>query len=95
MEQEQIKFKQLSAKLVGSNVVNYRLEDGTLMKIHVELARIGVAMDRKAPDGSPLYNANIGTRVEFENKDKTFYAPPPAIPTRKAIDTKASKDYTA
>ena len=39
MEQQRAKFKQISAKLVGSNVVNYRLEDGALVKIHVELGK--------------------------------------------------------
>lgn len=38
---EQIKFKQLTAKLVGSNVVNFRLEDETLVKVHVEVGRVG------------------------------------------------------
>ena len=47
MAQEQIKYKQISAKLVGSNVVNFRLEDETLMKIHVEVIRIGIAVDKK------------------------------------------------
>lgn len=91
--EEQIKFRILSAKLVGSNVVNYRLEDGTLVKIHVDLARVGVAVDRKAPDGSPLYNFNINPRIEIEPKDKTYFAPSPPIPTRSADATKADTAY--
>jgi hypothetical protein len=47
MSQEQIKYKQLSAKIVGSNVVCFRLEDETLVKVHFEMARVGVAADRK------------------------------------------------
>ncbi len=77
MAQDQIRYKQLSAKPVGNNVVNFRLEDGTLVKIHVELARVGVAVDVKGPDGTPLYNFNIATRLEIETKDKIYYAPPP------------------
>ncbi len=57
--QPQTKFKILSTKLVGSNVVNFRLEDGSLVKVHVEMTRAGVAIDCKAPDGSPVYNFNI------------------------------------
>jgi hypothetical protein len=80
MSQENIKFKIVCAKLVGSNVVNFRLEDGALLKIHVDIARVGVAIDRKGPDGSPLYTINISPRIEIEPKDKTFMAPPPPIP---------------
>ena len=95
MAQEQIKFKQISAKLVGSNVVNFRLEDGNLLKIHVELARIGVAVDRKAPDGTPLYNFTLSNpRVEIETKDKTYFAPAPPMPTQSTVDKKSEHAYT-
>jgi hypothetical protein len=47
MVQEQIKYKQISAKVVGSNVVLFRLEDETMVKVHVDMARVGVAVDRK------------------------------------------------
>lgn len=46
MSDEQIKFRQISAKLVGSNVVSFRLEDETLVKVHVELGRVGVAVEK-------------------------------------------------
>ena len=96
MAQEQIKYKQISAKLVGSNVVNFRLEDGNLLKIHMELTRVGVAVDRKAPDGTPLYNFNINNRVEIETKDKTFYAPAPNMPTQSASNKKSdAPSYTS
>lgn len=95
MTQEQIKYRQISAKLVGSNVVNYRLEDGTLVKIHIELARAGVAVDRKAPDGTPLYNFSLNPRIEIETKDKTFYAPAPPIPTQSTANKKSEQAYTS
>ena len=94
MAQEQIKFKQISAKLVGSNVVNFRLEDGTLLKVHVDLARIGVAIDRKAPDGTPLYNFTLNPRIEIETKDKTYLAPAPPIPTQSTVNKKGEQAYT-
>ena len=94
MAQEQIKFKLISAKLVGSNVVNFRLEDETLVKVHVELGRAGVAVDRKNPDGTPIYNINANLRIDFEPKDKTFYAPLPPMPTKGTNEKKADKAYT-
>ena len=81
MSQEQINFKQISAKLVGSNVVCFRLEDETLLKVHIDVGRIGVAIDRKSPDGTPIYNINVLPRIEIELKDKMFTAPIPSVPT--------------
>jgi len=93
MGQEQLKFKLISAKLVGSNVVNFRLEDETLVKVHVDLGRVGVAVDRKNPDGTPIYNVNANLRVDFEPKDKTFYAPAPPAPTKSISEKKPDKAY--
>jgi hypothetical protein len=93
MSEEQIKYKQLSVKLVGSNVVVFRLEDETLVKIHTELARVGVAVDRKNPDGTPIYNFNIASRIEVETKDKTFYAPLPPVPTKSVKEETGDKAY--
>jgi hypothetical protein len=95
MSEEQIKFRQISAKLVGNDVVAFRLEDGTLLRIHVELLRVGVAVDRKNPDGTPIYNINANLRPEVETKDKIFYAPIPPVPTKGTGEKKAEKDYTA
>ena len=92
--QEQIKYKLISAKLVGSNVVCFRLEDETLVKVHVDIGRIGVAVDRKNPDGTPMYNFNANLRVDFEPKDKTFYGPLPPVPTKGINEKKADKSYT-
>ena len=94
MTQEQIRFKQITAKLVGSNVVNFHLEDGNLLKVHVELTRVGVAIDRKAPDGTPIYNFTLNPRVEIETKDKTYLAPAPPIPTQSTVNKKSEQAYT-
>ena len=95
MSQEQIKFRQISARLVGSNVVNFRLEDETLVKVYVELGRVGVAVDRKNPDGTPIYNANVNVRLDFQTKEGTFYAPAPPVPTLSVNQKKADKAYTS
>jgi len=79
---EQIKYKLLGSKLVGSDVVCFKLEDETLVKVHVDMVRVGVAVDAKTPDGQPLYNITVQPRLEFIPKDKIFYAPkPPNIPS--------------
>ena len=71
------------------------MEDETLAKVHVELSRVGVAVDRKHPDGTPIYNVNANLRVDYETKDKTFFASIPQVPTRSVSDKKADKAYTA
>lgn len=93
MAQEQIKFKLISAKVVGSNVVCFRLEDETLVKVHVELTRVGIAIDRTNPDGTPIYNVNADLRMNFEPKDKTFFAPAPPTPMRN-VTSKSPDKYT-
>lgn len=94
MAQEQTKFKQLSVKLVGSNVVNYRLEDETLVKVHVELTRVGVAIDRMNPDGTPIYNFSANLRFEPITKNKTFYAPLPPQTIQNTNQKKGEQAYT-
>lgn len=93
MPEEQIKYKQLSAKLVGSDVVCFRLEDETLAKVYVSMVRAGVAVDRKNPDGTPLYLFTTNFRVEAITKDKTFYAPPPPAPTQSTSEKSGDKAF--
>jgi hypothetical protein len=94
MSQEQIKYKQISAKVVGSNVVVFRLEDETLVKVHVDMARVGVAVDRKNPDGTPIYRFDLAQRLEVQTKDKTFFAPAPPVPTKSTDNKKGDQAYT-
>jgi hypothetical protein len=97
MAEEQIKYRLISAKLVGNNIVCFRLEDETLVKVHVDLGRVGIAIDRKNPDGSPIYNVNANLRMDFVPKDKTFYAPAPSTPQigTKGPPNKNADKYTS
>ena len=75
MEKEQVEFKLLDSKLVGSDTVVFRLEDGTMIKVKVDLRRAGVAVNFKNPDGTPRYviDANLG--IQIIPKSKKFYIP--------------------
>ena len=90
-EEAKIKFKILDAKPVGSNVVNFRLEDGALVKLRVEIERAAVAVDFKNPDGTPHYNVGTGVHISITPPDKTFYVPrsqlkmPPTRPESKMV----------
>jgi len=93
MEKEQIEFKWLEAKLVGSDTVVFRLEDGAMVKVRVGIGRAGVATNFKNPDGTPHYNVNADLRVQVIPKSKKFYIPksklriprPPKEPKMKPI----------
>ena len=75
MSEEKVEFKILEAKLVGSNTVVFRLEDGAIIKVKVDIERAAVAIDFKNPDGTPYYNIGTGLRLTVIPKDKKFYIP--------------------
>ena len=75
MEKEQVEFKWLNAKLVGNDTVVFRLEDGAMVKIKVDIGRAGVATNFKNPDGTPHYNVGANLRVQVIPKSKKFYIP--------------------
>ena len=75
MSEEKVEFKILDAKLVGSNTVVFRLEDGAMVKVKVDIERAAVAIDFKNPDGTPHYNIGTGLRLTISPKDKKFYIP--------------------
>jgi hypothetical protein len=93
MEKENVEFKMLDSKSVGSDTVVFRLEDGTMVKIRVEINRAGIATNFKNPDGTPHYTINAGLRIQVVPKSKKFYIPrsklrsppPPKEPTMKPI----------
>jgi len=55
----------LDYKLVGSDTVAFRLDDGALVKVKVDLDRVGVAENFKNPDGTPHYNIGAGVKIQI------------------------------
>lgn len=92
MSEENVEFKWLDAKLTGTDTVVYKLEDGTMVKIRVDINRAGVAINFKNPDGTPHYNIDAGLRIQIIPTSKKFYIPksrlrrpPPKEPKMKPI----------
>ena len=85
MSNDMVEFKMLEAKLVGSDTVVYRLEDGAQVKIKVDIARAGVATNLKNPDGTPHYNVSAALRVQVTPSKKKYSIPRSKIkfPTAK------------
>jgi len=75
MEKDQVEFKWLDSKLVGSDTVVFRLEDGTMVKIKVDIRRAGVAVNFKNPDGTPRYAVDANLGIQVIPKSKKFYIP--------------------
>ena len=73
MTEDKIEFKMLEAKLVGSDTVVFRLEDGAQVKIKVDIARAGVATNLTNPDGTPHYNIGAGLRIQVIPAKKKYY----------------------
>ncbi len=75
MGEENVEFKWLDVKLTGSDTVAFRLEDGALVKVRVEIGRAGVSTNFKNPDGTPAYHVDAGLRIQVIPSDKKFYIP--------------------
>lgn len=56
--------------MVGSDTVTFRLEDGTLVKVKVDLASAAVAEDLLPNETQKPYQVKVGTLVKFVPKDR-------------------------
>jgi len=51
------------------------LEDGTQVRIRVDINRAGVAINSVNPDGSPQYHFDIGSNVQIVPAQRKFKLP--------------------
>jgi hypothetical protein len=72
---EKIEFKMLEHERVGNDTVTFKLEDGTIVKVKVDLDRAGVATNYKNPDGTAHYAVNTSVKVSVIPPDKKFTLP--------------------
>ena len=72
---EDIEFELLESKPVGSDTVVFRLEDGAIVKIRVDIDRAGVAINYKNPDGSPHYNIAVSNKITIIPPNKRYRIP--------------------
>lgn len=75
MADSSLEFKWLEAKCTGNDTVVFRLEDGAVVKIKVDIDRAGVAIDFKSPDGTPHYNVNASLKINIIPPGKTYTVP--------------------
>ena len=69
---EKIEFKMLDYKRLENDFISFELEDGTIVKVKVDLDRVGIAVNFKNPDGTPHYAINTSVKLSITPPNKTF-----------------------
>lgn len=69
---EKIEFKMLDYKRLENEFVSFELEDGTVVKVKVDLDRVGKAVNFTNPDGTPHYAINTAVKLSIIPPDKKF-----------------------
>lgn len=72
---DKIEFKMLDHERMGNDTVTFKLEDGTIVKVKVDLDRAGIAINYRNPDGTPHYAVNTSVKVFVVPHDKKFTLP--------------------
>ncbi len=92
MNEGKVEFRQLDYKVVGSDIVVFKLEDESVVEVQVRLNRVGVRLNFRNPDGSPAYHIDIGNMLRVIPHDRKFLIdkdqlPPsaPAQPKKEAM----------
>tara|TARA_Y100001949_G_scaffold171996_1_gene175310 strand:+ start:2351 stop:2635 length:285 start_codon:yes stop_codon:yes gene_type:complete len=67
-----IEFKMLEHERLENDFVSFKLEDGTIVKVKVDLDRVGIATNFTNPDGTPHYAINTSLKLSITPKDKKF-----------------------
>jgi hypothetical protein len=75
VEEPKVEFKWLEARLVGSDTVVFRLEDGATVKVKIDIDRAGVAINFTNPDGTPRYNIGTSVKLNVIPPNKKFSVP--------------------
>ena len=76
---EKIEFKMLDHQRVGEEHVTFKLEDGTIVKVKVDLDRVGIALNYKNPDGTPHYAVNASLKLSLIPNERKFFVEPDAV----------------
>lgn len=69
---DKIEFKMLDYECISKDTVTFKLEDDTIVKIKVDLDRVGIATNYRNPDGTPHYMINTSVKVKTIPNDRRF-----------------------
>ncbi len=69
---EKIEFKMLDYERLENDYISFKLEDGTIVKVKVDLDRVGKAVNYTNPDGTPHYAINTAVKLSIVPSDRKF-----------------------
>jgi len=69
---DKIEFRMLDYKRIENDFVSFELEDGSIVKVKVDLDRVGKAVNFKNRDGTPRYTINTSVKISIIPSDRTF-----------------------
>ncbi len=69
---DKIEFKMLDYKRLENDFVSFELEDGSIVKVKIDLDRFGKAVNFKNRDGTPRYTINTSVKVSIIPSDRKF-----------------------
>jgi hypothetical protein len=75
MSENNVEFKLLDARCIGTDTVVFRLEDGSMVKVKVDIQRAGVAVGTTNPDGTPQYDISPALKLSVVPTKKSYYVP--------------------
>ena len=88
---DEIEFKMLEANADGADEVTFQLEDGSIIKIRVNIDRAGVATNYRNSDGSKHYNVQASMSVNVISSDRTYKLSKPGMKSDKSVISKPYK----
>ena len=88
---DEIEFKMLESNADGSDEVTFELEDGSIIKIRVNIDRAGVATNYRNSDGSKHYNVQASMSVNVISSDRTYKLSKPGMKSDKSVISKPYK----
>ncbi len=69
---DKIEFKMLDYKRLENDFVSFKLEDGSIVKVKIDLDRVGKAVNFKNRDGTPRYTINTSVKISIIPSDRKF-----------------------
>ena len=90
---DEIEFKMLESNADGSDEVIFQLEDGSIIKIRVNIDRAGVATNYRNSDGSKHYNVQASMSVNVISSDRTYKITKSGMKSGKSDKSVVSKPY--
>ena len=69
---DKIDFKMLDFERLEHDFVSFKLEDGTVVKVKVDLDRVGIATNYTNPDGTPHYAINTSVKLAVIPSERKF-----------------------